>query len=97
VTVDKLAGIYVEHCNFFSPIFSSKHEFLNMLEPLYDDDISTPNERINRRFRAFIVLGASILLLNRVDFSVSALNTSVQLFACLRTTPRDCAAETLDF
>lgn len=69
--VGKLADTYFEHCSFFSPIFSSKDEFLNMIEPLYGD-AATDESLVNVRFRALIVFGTSILLLNRVDASVPA-------------------------
>ncbi|KAH6867460.1 fungal-specific transcription factor domain-containing protein, partial [Thelonectria olida] len=68
----KLADTYFEHCNFFSPIFSSKDEFLNMIEPLYGNASASDQSLVNVRFRALVVFGTSILLLNRVDSSVPA-------------------------
>lgn len=67
----KLTDIYFEHCNFYSPIFSSKEEFLSMIQPLYNECTSDRASTIIR-FRALVVFGTSILLLNRVDFSVPA-------------------------
>ncbi|CAI7641255.1 unnamed protein product [Penicillium glandicola] len=67
----KLADIYFEHCNFYSPIISSKERFLNMIEPLYDER-GFDRSLIVVHFRALVVFGTSILLLNRVDFSVPA-------------------------
>ncbi|KAL2811061.1 fungal-specific transcription factor domain-containing protein [Aspergillus granulosus] len=83
-TADKFADVYFEHCNFFSPIFSSKHEFLDMLEPLYDEDNPNPDQQVDRRFRAFVVFGTSILLLNRVDFSIPASKSEKYFHAAIR-------------
>ncbi|KAH6988589.1 fungal-specific transcription factor domain-containing protein [Ilyonectria destructans] len=65
----RLVDTYFEHCNFFSPIISSKEDFLTMIEPLYDASASDQS-LINVRFRALVVFGTSILLLNRTDSSV---------------------------
>ncbi|KAJ0413351.1 hypothetical protein BJY00DRAFT_297022 [Aspergillus carlsbadensis] len=90
-TVDKIAGIYFKHCNFFSPLFSSEHEFLNMLEPPYEEDNLTPNERINRHSRALIVFGTSICCsiasISRFLYR-GPRNTSMRLIACLRISPK---------
>ncbi|KAL3461622.1 fungal-specific transcription factor domain-containing protein [Aspergillus heterothallicus] len=82
-TANKLADVYFEHCNFFSPIFSSKREFLDMLEPLYEVNLAA-EQHIDRRFRAFIVFGTSILLLNRVDFSIPASKSEKYFHAAIR-------------
>ncbi|KAH7166423.1 fungal-specific transcription factor domain-containing protein [Dactylonectria macrodidyma] len=66
----RLLHTYFEHCNFFSPIISSKEDFLTMIEPLYSDASAFNPNLINARFRAFVVFGTSILLLNRTDPSV---------------------------
>lgn len=68
----KLVDTYFEHCDFFSPIFSSKSDFLGMIEPLYSDAAASDPSLVNVRFRALAVFGTSILLLNRVDSSVPA-------------------------
>ncbi|KAJ6007509.1 fungal-specific transcription factor domain-containing protein [Penicillium herquei] len=81
----KLLDVYFEHCDFFSPILSSKEQFLDMVEPLYRDPTPDPS-LVNVHFRALIVLGTSILLLNRVDFTVplskskSYFNAAIRLF-----------------
>lgn len=80
----KLIDIYFEHCDFYSPILSSKEGFLNMIEPLFHEECS---EHTLTHFRALIVIGTSILLLNTVDFSVPAaksesyFNAASRLFA----------------
>ncbi|KAJ5626640.1 fungal-specific transcription factor domain-containing protein [Penicillium herquei] len=81
----KLLDVYSEHCDFFSPILLSKQQFLDMLEPLHSDS-TTNGSLVNEKFRAFVVLGTSILLLNRVDFTVplsqseSYFNAAIRLF-----------------
>jgi hypothetical protein len=67
----KLIDTYFEHCDFFSPIIASKDDFLNTLQPLYDNGTSSEDKlAVNARFRAFIVFGTAVLLLNRSDPSV---------------------------
>ncbi|KAF7556156.1 hypothetical protein G7Z17_g1636 [Cylindrodendrum hubeiense] len=66
----RLIDTYFEHCNFFSPIISSKGDFLTMIEPLYGDASASDQSLINTRFRALVVFGTSILLLNRTDSSI---------------------------
>ncbi|KAH7140212.1 fungal-specific transcription factor domain-containing protein [Dactylonectria estremocensis] len=66
----RLIDTYFEHCNFFSPIVSSKKKFLVMIKPLYGDTSTADLPLINVRFRALVVFGTSILLLNRTDPSV---------------------------
>lgn len=81
--VGKLVDIYFEHCNFFSPILESKDEFIQTIEPLYNQ--VTPDQPLaNAQFRALIVLGTSILLLNRVDFSVPASKSESYFTAAIR-------------
>ncbi|KPM41805.1 hypothetical protein AK830_g4688 [Neonectria ditissima] len=67
---NRLVDTYFEHCNFFSPIISSKEDFLAVIEPLYDNDSASDRSLANIRFRALVVFGTSILLLNRTDASV---------------------------
>lgn len=65
----RLIDTYFEHCDFFSPIISSKEDFFATIEPLYST--SDPGRPlINAKFRALIVFGTAILLLNRSDPSV---------------------------
>lgn len=81
--VDKLVDIYFEHCNFFSPILESKDEFIQTIEPLYNQ--ASPDQPLaNAHFRALVVLGTSILLLNRVDFSVPASKSDSYFTAAMR-------------
>lgn len=82
----KLLDIYFEHCDFFSPILSSREKFLEMIEPLYSN--TTPNQALpNVHFRALVVFATSILLLNRVDSTVpsskseSFFNAAARVFA----------------
>lgn len=82
----RLIDIYFEHSNFYSPILTSKDEFLDMIEPLYHERCSDQSYPLIR-FCLLMVLGISILLLNRIDFSVSASRSegyfklATQLFA----------------
>lgn len=67
----KLISTYFEHCDFFSPILSSEADFLLMIKPLYEStNINGSKSLINARFRAFIIFGTAVLLLNRGDSSV---------------------------
>ena len=65
----RLIDTFFEHCDFFSPIISSKEDFFASVEPLYS--ASDPDQTmINAKFRALIVFGTAVLLLNRSDPSV---------------------------
>ena len=65
----RLIDTYFEHCDFFSLIISSKEDFFATLEPLYST--SDPSRSlIKAKFRALIVFGTAVLLLNRSDPSV---------------------------
>ena len=67
----KLIDTYFEHCDFFSPIMASKNDFFDTLQPLYNDGALTGDKHaVNAKFRAFIVFGTAVLLLNRSDSSV---------------------------
>lgn len=67
----RLIHTYFEHCDFFSPILSSESDFLTMIEPLYDTREAEPSKPLaNAKFRAFIIFGTAVLLLNRSDSSV---------------------------
>lgn len=67
----RLIHTYFEHCDFFSPILSSESDFISMIAPLYDArDTETSKSLANAKFRAFIIFGTAVLLLNRSDSSV---------------------------
>ncbi|KAJ5390441.1 fungal-specific transcription factor domain-containing protein [Penicillium cataractarum] len=85
-TVTKLLDVYFEHCEFFSPILSSRQEFVQSVELLYEN--STADQSLaNIRYRAMIVFATSVLLLNRVDFTVPSskaerfFNTAIRIFS----------------
>lgn len=83
----KLLDIYFEHCDFFSPIISSRESFLEMIEPLYSN--SSPNQSLaNVRFRALVVFSTSILLLNRVDSTVPSSKSETFFNAAVRVFPQ---------
>lgn len=65
----RLIDTYFEHCDFFSPIMSSKEDFRDMIEPLFDAP-SSNQALIKAKFRALVVFGTAVLLLNRRDSSV---------------------------
>ncbi|KAJ5093563.1 fungal-specific transcription factor domain-containing protein [Penicillium angulare] len=80
---EKLLDIYFEHCDFFSPILSSRENFLEMIEPLYSNP--TPDQPLaNVHFRALIVFATSILLLNRVDSTVPSSKSETFFNAAIR-------------
>jgi hypothetical protein len=67
----RLIHAYFEHCDFFSPILSSESDFLNTIAPLYDaGETGTSKPLANAKFRAFIIFGTAVLLLNRSDSSL---------------------------
>lgn len=65
----RLTDTYFEHCDFFSPILSSRDDFFHTIQPLYDSPMPQDNTP-KAKFRAFMVFGTSVLLLNRSNPSV---------------------------
>lgn len=71
----RLIDAYFEHCEFFSPIISSKAEFSSSIALLYDegsegqDMLQEDSEVSPSMFRAYIVFATAVLLLNRTDSS----------------------------
>jgi hypothetical protein len=69
----RLIDAYFEHCEFFSPILSSKDEFLSLIAPLITEGCDSSNNATSivamTTFRAFIVFSVAVLLLNRTDSS----------------------------
>lgn len=68
----RLIDAYFEHCEFFSPIISSKDDFSSRIASLYDEGSagqSMPGgfESSSSMFRAYIIFATAVLLLNRTD------------------------------
>lgn len=72
----RLIDAYFEHCEFFSPIISSKDAFCSSIAVLYNQQSDPGSSAASpSTFRAYIVFATAILLLNRTDssFPVSTL------------------------
>lgn len=69
----RLIDAYFEHCEFFSPIISSKDDFSSSIALLYDGGSEGQNMLLGcsaaspSMFRAYIVFATAVLLLNRTD------------------------------
>ncbi|KAJ0124485.1 transcription factor [Diaporthe amygdali] len=89
----RLTDAYFEHCEFFSPIISSKHDFSSSIVLLYNEGPNGQTTLSGRSgvsptmFRAYIVFATAVLLLNRTDsaFPISRADnyfaTAIQLLA----------------
>lgn len=87
----RLVDTYFEHCEFFSPVISSKDDLLDSLEALYGTEAtdearssidagSDVTGMVIVKFWAFLVFATAVLLLNRTDssFPVSRAETYFQ-------------------
>lgn len=69
----RLIDAYFEHCEFFSPILSSKNAFTSSIESIYGDGSRDQDMLLGRSagpwtmFRAYLVFATAVLLLNRTD------------------------------
>ncbi|CAH0057323.1 unnamed protein product [Clonostachys solani] len=80
----RLVDTYFEHCDFFSPIISSKEDFLAMVEPLYGASTNADPKLACAKFRALVVFGTAVLLLNRRDSSVPISRSEGYFAAAIR-------------
>lgn len=81
----RLVNTYFEHCDFFSPILPSKEGFLAMIQPLYDSSGTVDDALVKAKFRALIIFGIAVLLLNRSDPSVPISRSEGYFAAAMRT------------
>ena len=79
----RLIDTYFEHCDFFSPIMSSREDFFRSIQPLFDSSLPQEGSSL-AKFRALVVFGTAVLLLNRSDPTVPLSKSEAYFAAALR-------------